>query len=385
MKLFECQKCGQLLHFENTRCESCGSRLGYLRAREALSVVEPDGAAWRALAAPEQRYRFCANAQYDVCNWLVDDRQPSPFCAACRHNQTIPDLTVPENVLRWRKIEFAKHRLIYTLLKLRLPLVTRDEDPDGLAFDFLHPDAAMPDGSDEPVMTGHDNGVITISLAEADDAERERVRTEMAEPYRTLLGHFRHEVGHYYWDRLIAETDVLEGFREIFGDERRDYAQALKQNYQSGPPANWQENFVSAYASCHPWEDFAETWAHYFHMLDTLETARAFGLSVRPRVAKGGELATKFDFDPHHAAIEPIVDAWVSLTIAANAINRSMGLPDLYPFVLARTIVTKLTFIHDCIHAAPRPKWHSVSTAAAQSGFSRIGGIASKIFAKVQA
>ncbi len=386
MKLFECQKCGQLLHFENTRCESCGSQLGYLRARETLSVVEPDGDVWRALAEPERRYRFCANAQYDVCNWMVDDDRPSDYCAACRHNQTVPDLSIAENIVRWRKLEFAKHRLIYTLLKLRLPLATRAEDPDGLAFDFLHPEALSPDGTAAPVMTGHASGVITINLDEADDAQRERIRTEMGEPYRTLLGHFRHEIGHYYWDRLIADTDNLEKFREVFGDERRDYAEALKQNYENGPPANWQENFVSTYASCHPWEDFAETWAHYFHMIDTLETARAFGLSVRPRVAAGGDLATKFDFDPHRAAIEPIIDGWVSLTIAANAINRSMGLPDLYPFVLAPPIVTKLTFIHDCIRSTPRQKQPSARPPAPDwHKFSRIGGIASKIFAKVQA
>jgi hypothetical protein len=296
---------------------------------------------------------------------MVDDERPSRYCAACRHNQTVPDLTVPENLLRWRKIEIAKHRLIYTLLKLDLPLATKGEDPDGLAFDFLHPEARLPDGADAPVLTGHAHGLITISLAEADDAERERIRAEMGEPYRTLLGHFRHEIGHYYWDRLIAGSDYLKDFRAVFGDERRDYAEALKSNYESGPPPDWQENFVSAYASCHPWEDFAETWAHHFHMVDTLETARAFGLSVRPRVANGGELAAKFDFDPHKAKIGPIVDAWVSLTVAANSINRSMGLPDLYPFVLAPAIVTKLTFIHECICTAPRQKNHWAQNAGA--------------------
>jgi hypothetical protein len=349
-----------------------------------LSVVEPEGQVWRALAEPEKRYRFCANAEYDMCNWLVEQNQPSPYCAACRHNQTVPDLSLPENVMRWRKIEFAEHRLIYTLLKLRLPLATKAEDPDGLAFDFPQPGTISPDGTVTPAMTGHANGLITINLAEADDPERERIRTEMGEPYRTLLGHFRHEAGHYYWDRLIADTDNLEKFREVFGDERRDYAEALKQNYEAGPPANWQQNFVSTYASCHPWEDFAETWAHYFHMVDTLETARAFGLSVRPRVAGGGELAAKFNFDPHNAAIETIIDAWVSLTVAANAINRSMGLPDLYPFVLAPAIVTKLTFVHDCIHTAPRQQ-AAAAPVVERPKFSLIGGIASKIFAKVQA
>jgi hypothetical protein len=351
MKLFECQKCSQLLYFENTSCESCGSRLGYLRAPETLSVVEPDGGLWLAAAEPSRRYRFCANAEYDACNWLVDSEQPSSYCAACRHNQTVPDLSIPDNVARWRKLEFAKHRLMYSLLKLELPLATRAEDPDGLAFDFLVPGAAGPDGTVRPVMTGHANGLITIDLAEADDAVRERMRSEMGEAYRTVLGHFRHEIGHYYWDRLIANTVRIEKFRETFGDERRDYAEALKQHYADGPPADWQNNFVSAYASSHPWEDFAETWAHYFHMIDTLESARAFGLSVRPRLAAAAQLATTINFDPHHATVEPIIDAWTGLSIAVNEINRSMGLPDLYPFVLTSAVAGKLTFVHDCIHA----------------------------------
>jgi hypothetical protein len=200
-------------------------------------------------------------------------------------------------------------------------------------------------------MTGHANGLITINLAEADDAERERQRTRMGEPYRTLLGHFRHEIAHYYWDQLIADTPHLEEFRQVFGDERSDYAAALQAHYANGAPPDWPDRFVTSYASSHPWEDFAETWAHYFHMVDTLETARAFGLIVRPRVSKGADLAMSVDFDPHHADMERIVDAWLPLTFAANSINRSMGQPDLYPFVLSPVVILKLTFIHNRIHA----------------------------------
>ena len=351
MKLFECQNCGQLLHFDNTRCESCGFRLGYLRSRETISAVKPTGGQlWRALAEPRTRYKFCANGEYGVCNWLVRENQTSPYCAACRHNRTVPDLTQNENVTRWRKIELAKHRLFYTLIKLNLPLETRVENPDGLAFDFLASDAPVPIGTMTPVMTGHDNGLITINLAEADDAERERTRSQMGEPYRTLLGHFRHEIAHYYWDRLIANSSHQEGFRNTFGDERQDYGAALQRHYSNGPPPNWHENFVTSYAASHPWEDFAETWAHYFHMIDTLETARAFGLSVRPTLSKDPEHATKIDFDPHNTRIERIVDAWLPLTVAVNSINRSMGQPDLYPFVLSPGVKIKLGFIHDRIY-----------------------------------
>jgi len=346
MKLFECQNCGQPLYFENTSCESCGLRLGYLPERETVTALEGVDELWRALAVPGERYRFCANVQHGVCNWLVPADQGEQFCAACRHNRTIPDLGNPENLLHWRKIEFAKHRLFYTLLRLKLPLTTRPDDANGLAFDFLSTPAGAPG-----VLTGHVGGLITLSVAEADDPERERQRKSMAEPYRTLLGHFRHEIAHYYWDHLVADTPSIDEFRRLFGDEREDYTAALQRYYANGPPADWQEHFVTAYASAHPWEDFAETWAHYFHIVDTLETAFAFGIRLRPRVAKDANLAAVIDFDPHTAEMDRIIDAWLPLTFAVNSINRSMGQPDLYPFVLASTAIWKLAFVHDRIHA----------------------------------
>jgi hypothetical protein len=354
MKLFECQNCGQLLYFENTKCESCGLRLGYLPARETVTALKEtdDPARLTAMAEPRTPYRFCANAEHEVCNWLIPADSPSLFCEACQHNRTIPDISIADNLAHWRKIEFAKHRLFYTLLKLRLPHKTKIEDPQGgLAFDFLSADAPHPHGSGTPVMTGHANGVITLNLAEADDAERERTRSQMGEPYRTLLGHFRHEIAHYYWDRLIANTPFIDEFRSVFGDERVDYGAALQNHYNNGPPPDWPERFVTSYASAHPWEDFAETWAHYFHMIDTLETARAHGLSVRPKVSQGAQMAMTIDFDPHNAEMARIIEAWLPLTFAVNSINRSMGLPDLYPFVLAPAVIVKLTFIHDRIHA----------------------------------
>ena len=232
MKLFQCQKCGQVLHFENTRCERCGSPLGYLPQRETMTALAAGPESrhahepiWRALA-DRQDYRLCANSAHGVCNWLLPATQPDLYCAACRHNWTIPDLSLPQNLNNWRAIEVAKHHLFYTLLQLRLPLATKAESPDGLAFEFLSDAVAASDR--EPVMTGHADGVITINLAEADDAERERRRHQMGEPYRTLLGHFRHEIGHYYWDRLIAGTPHLEEFRRLFGDERKNYAQACR-------------------------------------------------------------------------------------------------------------------------------------------------------------
>jgi len=345
MKLFQCQNCGQELYFENTRCESCGLSLGYLPDREMITALKPDNSVstaeqtlWRALA-DTKLYRYCANAAYGVCNWLVPAAAPDSFCAACRHNRMIPDLSRAENLGKWRALEVAKHRLFYTLFQLRLPVETQAESPAGLSFEFLAD--VVPWGS--WVMTGHADGVITINLAEADDVERERRRHQMSEPYRTLLGHFRHEIGHYYWDRLIADTPHLEEFRRIFGDERRDYTAALQDYYAQGARADWSEHFISAYASSHPWEDFAETWAHYFHMIDTLETARVAGLAVRPKPPQSP--GAVFDFHPRDTDVEYLVEAWRALAFAVNSLNRSMGLRDLYPFVLGPAAVAKLTFV----------------------------------------
>lgn len=344
MKLFACQNCGQPLYFENTHCESCGYQLGYLPANETVTALAKDGNRnsdlWRALAEPNGRYRYCANAMHAVCNWLVPADSGETLCVACRHNRTIPDLSLQQNLVNWSKIETAKHRLFYSLLRLKLPLVTKAEDPNGLAFDFKT-------AAGEAVMTGHADGVITLNLNEADDAERERARHRLGEPYRTLLGHFRHEIAHYYWGRLVNDHPVHASFRQLFGDERADYGASLKQHYDNGPPPDWSEHFVTAYASSHPWEDFAETWAHYFHMVDTLETAKAFGLHV----TVGSKLGTIIDFDPYNADMERIIDAWLPLTFAVNSINRSMGVSDLYPFVLAPAVIVKLAFVHRLIHA----------------------------------
>ena len=346
MKLFSCQGCGQLLYFENVRCENCGRALGYLPDINEISALDPvdDQTGWLVLAAPRKAYKFCNNYDAGMCNWLVPADDEDGFCLACRHNRTVPDLSVPGNDALWRKIETAKHRLFYSLLRLNLPLENRTDDPEhGLAFDFL---ADPPQTHAVGVMTGHDKGLITLALKEADDVTREEVRTAMGEPYRTLLGHFRHEVGHYFWDRLVEnDAPILEGFRALFGDERQDYGEALTRYYAEGPPANWQNDFVSLYAASHHWEDFAETWAHYLHIVDTLETAAVFGLKVKPRRAKGA-LAAAIDFDPYRADMEKLIDAWLPVEFATNNLNRSMGLTDLYPFLLSPRVIDKLSFVH---------------------------------------
>ncbi len=352
MDLFTCGHCGQRLHFENTRCESCGHRLGYLPGPGRLAALEPgDGASWRAIPpaapsppapppaapVPPALWRFCDNAALDVCNWMLPAADPQRLCAACRHNRVIPDLARPDNRQRWHRIEDAKHRLFHTLLRLHLPLADRTQDPRcGLAFDFMED---LPGWT--RVMTGQDHGVITLDITEADDALREERRRRMGEPYRTLLGHFRHESGHYFWDHLVRDQPArLAECRTLFGDDRTDYEAALRRHYAQGPPADWQDRTISAYATAHPWEDFAETWAHYLHIIDTLETARAFGLDPPARHAA---------IDSRAAAIEPIIQAWLPLVFAMNSLSHSMGHPDLYPFVLSPPVVRKLGFIHDLV------------------------------------
>jgi len=354
MKLFRCQHCGQLLYFENTVCERCSHRLGFIPEIMNLSALKPEGEVWHALAVEKKQYRFCANAAFDVCNWMIEVDKPDQYCVACRHNRTVPDTGIAANVVAWRKIEIAKHRLFYTLMKLNLPLDERYADgKTRLVFDFL----ASPPHVDGPrVMTGHDNGLITLALEEADDAEREKRRTQMHEPYRTLLGHFRHEVGHYFWDVLVRDGGLIEPCRRIFGDETADYGAALQAYYANGAPPNWQDNFISAYATSHPWEDFAETWAHYLHIVDTLEMARAFGMYVHPRLARPGELDAQVDFDPYAVRDpSPLIQTWIPLSNALNSLNRTMGLADIYPFVLSAPVIEKLCAIHDLIHGNTLP------------------------------
>jgi hypothetical protein len=316
-----------------------------------VSALEPQGdGTWKALTPMTggTHYRKCENyAEHAVCNWMVPAASGKRFCIACAFNKVIPNLSREDYVRRWYRLERSKRRLVYSLLKLGLPLYTKSEDPEqGLAFSFI---SDLDATGNERVVTGHANGHITISVDEADPATRERFRVDLNENYRTLLGHFRHEIGHYYWDRLIRDSGYIERFREFFGDERDDYQSALDSYYANGAPADWQSRFLSRYASAHPWEDWAETWAHYLHIIDTLETAEHFGVEVdldspgvRHRSAPRFNAYRFDDFDT-------IIEQWVPLTHALNSLNRSMGLPDLYPFSLSDAAIRKLGFVHEVV------------------------------------
>jgi hypothetical protein len=344
-----CQ-CGRPIFFRNSQCLACGAPLGYepdLAEVRAL-LPGPDAGTWRLAGedAASPAFRRCANLDSPAgCNWLVPAEHPSSLCVSCRLNRTIPNLDDADNCRYWRSIENAKRRLVAQLLAVGLPVRSKvEDDPErGVMFDFLR---SPPNGS--RVMTSHGCGLITLNVEEADDSIREKTRHQLNEPYRTLLGHFRHEIGHYYWDRLIAGTPWHEKFRELFGDERADYGAALRANYQTGSPPDWRDRHISSYASVHPWEDWAECWAHYLHLADSLDTAMGFGLSgddveVESEPFKLEDLYAPNDSDAKR--VLSLVNAWMELITALNEMARSMGHQDFYPFTMSRPVLRKLHFI----------------------------------------
>jgi len=326
--------------------------LGFLPDTAQMTALEPDGDnSWIPLADKSRKVVYCENYQHGACNWLIPVGGPA-LCQACDLNRTIPDISIPENLSRWQRIEKAKHRLIYSLMRLGLPIESKIKNPKmGLEFDFLAPPPGEDGGG--KILTGHDNGSITLNVVEADDAIRAEIREKMHEPYRTLLGHLRHEIAHYYFQRSVEGSPNYDLFHKTFGDETQDYAQALQNYYKNGAPADWLQHHISAYASAHPHEDWAETFAHYLHMIDTLETAYAFGLRIRPRAGQDDNLTASMSFDPYNQAnFEPIVDAWLPMTIAVNSINRSMGIDDLYPFVISKEVIAKLKVVHNVVRSS---------------------------------
>ncbi|OBQ54717.1 putative zinc-binding metallopeptidase [Tamlana sp. s12] len=346
MKVFQCSSCDFPVFFENTSCENCNAVLGYLDAENEIFAKQAENVSWEIKG---ESYKYCENHELEVCNWLVATEGDSTFCNSCHLNRTIPDLSVPEYSSRFKNMEVAKHRLVYALERLGLPVVSQFTSPDtGLFFDFL-PNNTYVNG--DKVMTGHTNGVVTILLAEADAVSREKMRVSLNEKYRTLIGHFRHEVGHYYWDLIFKNNeDFTVDFRKLFGDERVDYGQALSNHYQNGASKNWKSNFISEYASSHPWEDWAETWSHYLHIMDTMETAFYFGLEADPNFRNASHMKLSV-VNPYEGnlAFKTILAKTTPLFYAVNSINRSMGIKDVYPFVISDKVKEKLEFIHNIL------------------------------------
>lgn len=341
MQTFHCTNCGNDVYFDNTACLSCGAALGFDPAELAVVAITPDPAG-SGLVAPggalSKPVRRCENATHGACNWLLNTDEPGPLCRACSLNRTIPDLSNPDLLTAWRAVENAKKRLIYSLLRLGLPVAgTADVAP--LTFDVM-----------QDAQTGHLDGVVTIDIAEADTVERERRREQLEEPYRSLLGHLRHESAHYYWPIVVERSGLLDEFRTLFGDERRDYGEALAQYHASGPAVDWQASFVSAYATAHPWEDWAETWAHYLHILDTMDTAEAVGIEPRAKGLAEGSTWPYGRTDVYRGVtIEALMARWIPLASALNDLTRSMGHRDFYPFVTAVGTLPKFAFVQRAI------------------------------------
>jgi len=333
---FTCPNCGQRLAFENSVCLSCGRALGFSLADMALLVIAPGPESEHAGAVDESKYRLCANLHVAECNWLVAKYPVGQLCASCGLTRTRPGDVDVKAMAAFAEAEKAKRRLIVELHELKLPIVGRDEDPNyGLAFDLLSSET-------QKVVTGHHNGVITLDLAEGDDVHREQLRIAMAEPYRTLLGHFRHEIGHYYFYRLVGPSaDNTARFTELFGDPNADYQAALNRHYREGALTGWDKYFVSSYASMHPAEDWAETFAHYLHIRDTLDTSAAFGY------APSGATLERRTLGP--SGFDTIIEMWLPLAWGLNMVNRSMGKADIYPFVLPPAVLNKMRFIHTVI------------------------------------
>jgi hypothetical protein len=337
MRVFHCDHCGQLLFFENVQCVRCGRTLAYVPDLHTLTSLDltEDRLYWRSPLSGKT-FLLCENyTKYNVCNWALPTDDPNRLCRSCRLTRTIPNLSRAGNDRLWYKLEVAKRRLLYTLDHLDLRF------DEGLEFEFL-----------EDVLTGHKEGLITVNIAEADDAERTKRRIELNEPYRTLLGHFRHESGHFFWARLIEKSDRLEAFRALFGDERADYQAALARHYDQRA-TGWQDGFVSAYATMHPWEDWAETWAHYLHMVDALETAAACGISIEPRRRDEPTLTSVPNpVVDELVSFERMMDGWGTITYVLNNLNRGLGNDDAYPFILSPKSIEKLRFVHDTIALA---------------------------------
>ncbi len=325
MRAFTCGVCGQLLFFENSLCLRCSSPLGFVPSQLELVVVDDSA-------------KRCANVGRAECNWIVEDYEA--LCRSCRLTRKRPPDDDDDGMRALAEAERWKRRLIFQLLDLPLAI------GDDLAFDLLSSRYG-------PVVTGHENGVITLDLAESDDVRREQRRAELGEPYRELLGHFRHEIGHYYWPKLVEQAGELDRYRELFGDERTDYEEALQRHYEQGPPPDWDDRHVSAYATMHPWEDWAETFAHYLHIRDTLQTAAAYNMIISDP-ARGASVASALEDDADDEPFSAIIDEWLPLTYALNAVNRSMGKEDLYPFTLAPGVIEKLAFVDERVRAAGR-------------------------------
>ncbi len=336
MKSFGC-RCNNRLFFESQSCLACGAICGLCSPMQRGGAFEPTGKSTGGIEPMKcvqcsSECLFCDNrTHFAVCNGMIFSGAATGRCKYCDLNLVVPDTTISDNVERWRLVENAKRRVLRKIEKLELPVVDEARNQHlPLRFEFK---VAV----DGPVSTGHDNGLITIDLAEADSVHRERVRVQFGETQRTLVGHFRHELGHYYW-QLLVEPFHLDEFRALFGDERDpDYVTAQKLYYDRRGTTGWQLNYISEYATMHPWEDFAETFAAYLDMQAIVTTARHYETI---RISKSDD------------ALRRMFEDFTDIAIVVNELNRDMGVVDLVPDVYNEAVLKKMSFIDRFIHQA---------------------------------
>ena len=324
MKIFRCPACGTELYFENLVC-SCGQAVGY----------DPDARAFTA------DLPFCANRDSISCNWSCAPGQS--LCESCSMTSVRPDLSVPGNDVLWARAEAAKRHVLVGLMQWGW-FTARDT---GARPEFHMLAEATASGRVNIVM-GHDDGVVTIDLLEADSAERVRRREMLGEPYRTMIRHFRHEIAHFLFSRLAASDGFIPAFRTLMGDETSDYGAALDRYYDQGPPEDWQSAHVTPYASSHPHEDWAESAAHAMHLTDITDSFRNAGLCMAGGTEPSWEAFAEAEADPAQ-----LTTAAIAISVAMNHVNRSVGQPDLYPFVNTPRTLEKLTFALRWIAALP--------------------------------
>ena len=331
MRIFHCDRCGSAVPFSGQTCASCDAQLGYNSEQREIRVLDPtDDPTVFVIDGDERPLWRCLNAAWG-CNWMTPVADGSSWCRSCQLTRGRPDAERTVAIEAWMSAEEAKRRLVHQLDEFAMPIEIRSSTaPDGLAFDLVH----LPG---EGGITGHLEGIVTLDLAETDEQHREDLRRRLGEPFRSVIGHLRHEIGHHYWGRLVGQTNEINQFRRLFGDERDDYARAVENHYAVG--SQWDATrFVSAYAASHPLEDWAETFAHYLHIRDALDTAAAFGF------APAGATFERRSLGP--SGFDTIIEMWLPLAWALNMVNRSMGKEDLYPFVLPPAVLDKMRFIH---------------------------------------
>lgn len=348
MKIFECPNCLNPLSFESTQCARCGHAVGYLKQYSELKLLVP-GEDGKIHTEEGRTFQYCQHYQYGVCNWLVPTDSAHSLCDVCRLDQNFPEINSEDQRAIWKEMEQAKHRIIYSLNRLNLPVVSKIDAPDhGLSFEFLTEEYPS-----SPARNGYSNGLITINLSRADARSTGSLHHRIEEHHGSIMSFLRHETGQYYWEQLVlSNRAILQTFRDLFGDEIPDYTEALNQHHQLGPPDNWQKNYSSKYATFHARADWAETWSHYLYLMDLLESAYVLGLSIRPNLQSASSMSMYASFDPYkETEFEKILDAIIPLNFAVSHLNQNTEQPNLFSFSIPEPVIRKLRFVHQLLHS----------------------------------